>query len=97
MLLGDDEASDLDAALRGLEEAELIERRGHAQPGRAQPGDSADYAFRHALIGEAASELLSEHDRSVGLKYVAELRRDGAPTPAPTSPSSKAPSSAHRS
>lgn len=97
MLLGDDEASDLDAALRGLEEAELIERRGHAQPGRAQPGESADYAFRHALIGEAASELLSEHDRSVGLKYVAELRRDGAPTPAPTSPSSKAPSSAHRS
>lgn len=91
LILGEDEEGELDSALRTLEEAELIDRRGHGQL-----GEPAEYGFRHPLISTAASELLSEHDRRVGERFVAELR-GGAPTPAAPSPSSTAPSSAHRS
>ena len=92
MILGEERESELDSALRTLEEAELIDRRGHTQP-----DEPAEYGFRHPLIRAAASELLSEHDRRVGEKFATELRRDRPARLAATSPSNKAPSSAHRS
>lgn len=88
ILAEEEEDSELDSALRTLEEAELIDRRSLAQP---------EYGFRHALIREAAAGLLSEHDRSLGEKLIAQLRRGAATTPEPTSPSSTSLSSAHSS
>lgn len=86
-ILGEDADGELDAALRTLEEAELIDRRSLAQP---------EYGFRHALIRAAAAGLLSEHDRSQGEQRIAWLRRGAGTTPEPTNPSSTPLSSAHR-
>ena len=77
-LLGQEDEPELDSALRTLEETELIDRSS-----LTQSGEEARYRFRHALIRDAASGLLGEHDRSVGERFVAELRRAAQATPAP--------------
>lgn len=70
MILAEEEASDLDSELRTLEEAELIERRNHPQFVA-----EIEYGFRHALIREAAYDLLSDRDRSLGDSFVSQFRQ----------------------
>ncbi len=60
-LIGKQRAADLDDWLLALEERELITRR----PDARFPDDT-EYAFRHALVREAAYAALTENDRELG-------------------------------
>jgi hypothetical protein len=60
-----DRESEIDRWLRGLVEAETIVRQAESRfPGEAQ------YAFRHALVRDAAYGLLSDEDRRLGHRLV---------------------------
>jgi eukaryotic-like serine/threonine-protein kinase len=67
------EARFLGDFLRELTERELVVRRGEGK----FPGED-EYAFRHALVREAAYAMLTEADRRLGHKLAAEwLERAG--------------------
>ncbi|WP_437646727.1 serine/threonine-protein kinase [Sorangium sp. So ce362] len=61
LLGGEDRAPALDAWLSGLAAREWIARR----PESALKGE-AEYAFRHALVREAAYDMLTDEDRALG-------------------------------
>jgi class 3 adenylate cyclase/tetratricopeptide (TPR) repeat protein len=68
----------LSAALRQLEEAELLVCRG------APP--EANYSFKHALVQEAAYESLLRSRRQVLHKHIGDVLRDKFPIVAETEP-----------
>ncbi len=73
-LLGDAQAESLDGWLAVLERREVITRRAASAVG----GD-VEYAFRHALVREAAYAALTPHDRELGHRLAgAWLERSGA-------------------
>jgi serine/threonine protein kinase/tetratricopeptide (TPR) repeat protein len=74
-LLGDGGAQRLDECLADLVAREVILLRGAAR----QHGD-AEYAFRHALLRDAAYAMLTEEDRIAGHRLAgAWLERSGEP------------------
>lgn len=74
-LLGQDSIDELDAWLRILREAEIIER----SPAQLPDGD-CEYFFRHALLREAAYSLLTREDRRIGQELVAEFQAQRSST-----------------
>ncbi len=74
-LLGSLGAERIDALLRTLTDKELVARR----PESRFPG-MQEYAFRHALVREAASAMLTEADRTLGHHLAGEwLEESGEP------------------
>lgn len=68
----------LNTALRQLEEAELLLRRGTPP--------EASYSFKHALVQEAAYESLLKSRRQVLHKHIGDVLRDQFPAIAETEP-----------
>ncbi|WFU16058.1 adenylate/guanylate cyclase domain-containing protein [Bradyrhizobium sp. CB3481] len=68
----------LNIALRQLEEAELLLRRGTPP--------EASYSFKHALVQEAAYESLLKSRRQVLHKHIGDVLRDQFPAIAETEP-----------
>ncbi|OCK62442.1 adenylate/guanylate cyclase domain-containing protein [Bradyrhizobium sp. LMTR 3] len=68
----------LNAALRQLEEAELLLRRGTPP--------EASYSFKHALVQEAAHESLLKSRRQLLHKHIGDVLRDQFPAIAETEP-----------
>ncbi|MCA6118121.1 AAA family ATPase [Bradyrhizobium sp. WSM 1738] len=68
----------LNAALRQLEEAELLLRRGTPP--------EASYTFKHALVQEAAYESLLKSRRQLLHKHIGDVLRDQFPAIAETEP-----------
>ncbi len=72
-LLGSDSRVPIDALLQELEEREVI---APAAPSRF-PGER-EFVFRHALLRDAAYEMLTERDRAIGHQLAAQwLERAG--------------------
>ncbi|MEH2592295.1 adenylate/guanylate cyclase domain-containing protein [Bradyrhizobium sp. AZCC 1721] len=68
----------LNTALRQLEEAELLLRRGTPP--------EASYSFKHALVQEAAYESLLKSRRQLLHKHIGDVLRDQFPAVAETEP-----------
>jgi class 3 adenylate cyclase/tetratricopeptide (TPR) repeat protein len=68
----------LNTALRQLEEAELLLRRGTPP--------EANYSFKHALVQEAAYESLLKSRRQLLHKHIGDVLRDQFPVIAETEP-----------